>query len=181
VHCASRANQQAPRPSLGGMLSSASHYFFPATRTKNHRDHSFCRAPCPPQPFERQRRRKDQGRWGQRPSRNGCGPDVEWRFGLLAEQPQDWEGRCPQRPSIFFSRRANEESPGSLFRPVRRVRLNRSSVNAAEKIRDVGNNVPPATVAAPTLSALRVTCGTATGQSSAGCSATNRSRRESKS
>jgi len=53
--------------------------------------------------------------------------------------------------SLYFSLlRANEESPGSLL-PVRRVRLNRSSVNAAEKIRDVGDNVPPATVAGPTL------------------------------
>jgi phosphoribosyl-AMP cyclohydrolase len=34
---------------------------------------------------------------------------------------------------------------------VRHVRINRSSANAAEKIRDVGDNVPPRTIAGPSL------------------------------
>jgi len=51
-------------------------------------------------------------------------------------------GTLSSASHYFSARRANEESPGSLL-PVHRVRLNRSSVNAAEKIRDVGDNVPP--------------------------------------
>jgi hypothetical protein len=53
------------------------------------------------------------------------------------------EGRCPQRP-IYFPRDARTKHKArSLSRPSRRVRANRSNTDLAEKIRDVGDNVPP--------------------------------------
>jgi len=53
--------------------------FFPATRERRITGIiSSARAPRSHQPLERQRRRKDQGRWGQRPSPHDCRPVVEY-------------------------------------------------------------------------------------------------------
>jgi len=55
------------------------------------------------------------------------------------------EGRCPGRcpqPLFFFATHLRKMT-GPTFSNLRRVRANRSSANADELIRDVGDNVPP--------------------------------------
>ena len=52
-------------------------------------------------------------------------------------------GTLSSASHYFFSRRANKEKTGGLSLLLRHVRPNRSDANAAEKIRDVGDNVPP--------------------------------------